>query len=208
MMRGVQARCTVCGRARLPFTATTLNLAGEPARIGGIAAKGIGCAVAVVGLSIALGLGLLLQALFALPLLALGVSLPIAIVTIAASLSLFLGGRWLSGIGERKAERAKLDTVRALAAHHGGAITAADAARALDCTPAEADAYLTALAKTGQQNIGVDVDDDGNLFYVFGGDRDADKRWRVLEERARVDVDAEHVAEWQEEAERARLRST
>ncbi len=208
MMRGIEARCTVCGRARIPFTAPALNLAGQPARVGGMAMKGVGCGVAVVGSSIALGLGLLLHALFAVAYLSLGVALPIAILTWAAAISLFLGGRWLGKSGEEKRERVKLETVHALAAHHKGAITAADAARALGCTTEEADAFLTALAKSGRENIGLDVDDDGNLHYLFGTERDADQRWRVLEERARIDVAPDRVAEWQEDPELARRRTT
>jgi len=52
----------------------------------------------------------------------------------------------------------------AMATHHG-AVTAADAARALGVDVAQADAALTALAKRDPDRMTVDVDDQGGVWY-------------------------------------------
>jgi hypothetical protein len=51
-----------------------------------------------------------------------------------------------------------------MAAHHG-AVTAADASRALGLGVADADAILTALAKRDPDRMAVDVDDQGVVWY-------------------------------------------
>ena len=50
-------------------------------------------------------------------------------------------------------------------AAHKGAVTARDAAQALGVAEAEADAMLTALAKSDPDRVAVDVDDQGNVWY-------------------------------------------
>ncbi len=172
----------MCGGSRIPFSTTSLNLAGQPARIGSLAAKTAGCVVAVIGSAAALGLGFLFQTLLA-GYAGLAIGLPIAIITMAVATSLFVGGGWLRRAGERRARAAKMDTIRALVAHQKGDITAADAARALRLSTDEADALLTEMAKDESQNVSLDLDDDGIIHYLFG-EGTAAKRWRILEERA------------------------
>jgi len=205
MLRGIEARCTVCGGLRIPFAAPSLNLAGKPSKIGGAAAKVVGCAVGVVGLSVALGLGLLAQTIIE-GYAGLAVGLPIAFLSLSAALSLVLGGRWLTARGEKKGRDAQLATIRALAAHRGGNITAADAARALQTQVHEADAILTELARDPDNDISLELTDDGTIHYLFGGDSAAD-RWQVLERKARIapqgvrlDASANHATAAEQEA--------
>ena len=65
-------------------------------------------------------------------------------------------------------------------------VTAADAARALGVEPARADEILTQMARDPEQDISVDLHDDGTVHYLRGDDSGA-KRWRILEERAKLD---------------------
>jgi hypothetical protein len=205
MMRGIEARCTVCGRPRMPFSSVTLNLAGTPAKVAGVAARAAGCGVGAAGTLAAVALGGLLYALVLWaggPALAIAllVGLPIALISWAAAISLSLGGRWLGRYGAERAKKAKLATIRGLAAHQRGAVTASEAARALGSSTEEADALLTELAKSPDENIAVDVDDEGVVRYLFGREP-AEDRWRILEERARIAIAPEQVNDWQREVE-------
>ncbi|RLB58445.1 MAG: hypothetical protein DRI90_16740 [Deltaproteobacteria bacterium] len=167
-LRGIDARCTVCGGKRLPFTAKTLNLAGKPSRIGGIAARVVGWSIAVVGVAIASGFGLLLQTIFPGGYAGLAVGLPMAIISLFFGLGLVFGGRKLSRHGEDKERAAKEQTIVALAKHQNGAVTAAGVARAVDMREDEADALLTELAKDPNGNVSLELDDDGGIHYLFG----------------------------------------
>ncbi|HMJ12454.1 MAG TPA: hypothetical protein VK524_13610, partial [Polyangiaceae bacterium] len=62
----MDAYCTVCNAPRTPFAASILNVAGKPARIGGIAARFFGWGALIVGLFLALTLGLIIQAVASL----------------------------------------------------------------------------------------------------------------------------------------------
>ena len=46
-------------------------------------------------------------------------------------------------------------------------ITAMDAAHALGISPAEADALLTDLAKTSSDQVSLELDDEGGIFFRF-----------------------------------------
>ena len=126
MLRGLGAQCAACGAGRMPFATTAVNLAGKPSRVGGMAAKLIGGAVLVVGLSVALGSGLLLPTLFPGGYAGLAVGLPMGIISLALGVALLLGGRKLSRHGDEAAREAQQQAIRALAANRGGAVTAAE----------------------------------------------------------------------------------
>ena len=204
MLRGIEARCTVCGGKRIPFSAVPINLAGKPSSVGGWAAKFVGCAVATVGFAIALGAGLLAQTIFS-GYAGLAVGLPVAIITLAAALTFYMGGRWLKQRGVRKQREARESTLTGLIAHKRGNITAAQAAAAMRLSEEEADALLTDMARDPDRNISLDLDETGVIHYLFGDGSSAD-RWRILEERARIAPDdgtheqSEHEAAAAEEA--------
>jgi len=54
VLQGLVARCAACGAVRAPFEVPSVTLAGQPAKVGGIAATLAGSLVLVVGLSLAL----------------------------------------------------------------------------------------------------------------------------------------------------------
>jgi hypothetical protein len=169
VFRGIEARCTACGGSRIPFTGKALNLAGKPSRIGGIAAKALGAVVLVIGSSVALGLGLLAQTFFPGGFAALAIGLPIGIITLTFGLALILGGRQLTKSGDAASLDARMEAVRALVAHRRGVVTVPAVARSLEVSEAEAEALLTRIAQQ-DDNVSVDVDDDGTLQYLFGRD--------------------------------------
>ena len=177
--RGALACCTACGGPRSPLSGPAVNLAGKPSRVGGAVASVFGGLVLLVGLSVALGLGLLIYALVT-PAVALAVALPIALVALVVGLVLFKGGRSLSRQGT-DAARATLDHALFELAAHRRAVTAAEAARALGVPVSEADAMLTSLAKREPERLAVDVDEHGVVWY-----RAASPVGEVFEERVRV----------------------
>lgn len=188
VLRGLQGRCAACGGARLPLTAPTVSLAGQPARIGGAAAFFAGWAVVVLGLAVSLGVLLLFQSIWPASFVGWAVGLPMAIASLFFGLLLVFGGHRLRRSGVERRQRVQLDAVRALVEHQRGMITAADVSGALAVTDEEADLLLSELSKDANTEVNVEFDDAGRLRYLFGR---PEQRWRVLEETAaREGIDA------------------
>jgi hypothetical protein len=133
-----------------------------------VAAKIVGWTITAIGVSVALGIGLLLQTLFPGGYAGLAIGLPLGLLSLFFGLGLVLGGRKLSRQGDHSERAAQLETIRALAAHQQGAMTAADAARALSVPVPQADALLTDLAKQPDEHVSLEIDDDGGIHYLFG----------------------------------------
>lgn len=189
LYRGVVPTCTACGGVRAPLSSPSVNLAGRPSNVGGTVASVAGWLVLLVGLSIACGVGLLLGALATLGV-ALAIALPLAFVTLVVGVALLGGGHALRRSGTDARRSMQEQALLAMAAHHG-AVTAADASRALGLGVADADAILTALAKRDPDRMAVDVDDQGVVWYraVVPVHVRVDERARVpdLTEGARAD---------------------
>lgn len=180
VLRGVEARCTACGARRPPFAAPSLTLAGQPSRVGGKLAFFSGWAVMVMGLSLALFLGLLLHSIWPASFVGLAFAVPIAILSLFFGGFLVFGGKRLHSSGEKAQRTARLEAVRAMAAHRGGSITARDVARSLELDESETDTLLTELAKDPDANVSLDIDDEGRIHYLFG--TTAEARFRVLDQ--------------------------
>ncbi len=161
--RGVVPSCTACGALRAPLSTASVNLAGKPARVGGTLASVAGGLVLLVGGSIALSIALIF-AVFHLLGLGLALASPFAIVSLAVGLVLLWRGGLLRRAGARAEQATHEQALLELVAHRG-TITASDAAIALGLGIAEADARITALAKTQPERIAVDVDDEGVVHY-------------------------------------------
>ena len=168
VLRGIEARCTASGARRSPFTATALNLAGKPSRFGGAAAKFQGWGAIAMGTTCSLSLALIIQSIFSGGYLGWAVALPIVVMSWLVGLFLVFGGRKLSRSGDEAEREARMQAVRALAAHLGGSVTATEVARKLEMEEPEADALLTELAKTPEENVALEIDDDGGIHYLFG----------------------------------------
>jgi hypothetical protein len=161
--RGVVPYCTACGALRAPLSTPSLNMAGKPAKMGGAVASAAGGLVLLVGLSMALGMGLLLGAIFTTAV-ALAVALPVAAISGGVGYVLLRGGSTLRRSGADTERETRDQAILAMAAHHGP-VTAVDAARHLNVTVAAADAMLTELAKRDPYRLGLDVDDQGIVWY-------------------------------------------
>jgi hypothetical protein len=144
-----------------------------------------------IGLFVAFAVGLVVQAITSLFVagswLGLAVAAPIAVLSLALGLFGVLGGKRLGRTGEERLLETQRHTVRALAAHHRGVVKVCDAARALGVDAARADAILGALAREPAENVSLDIDDEGDILYLFGS---ADAiRWRIRAERAGITDD-------------------
>jgi hypothetical protein len=177
VLRGLDSRCAACGAPRFLLAAPNVSLAGQPSRVGGIAATIAGTSVLVLGLSLALGLWFVLQGLS--PMVGWGVAIPVAAASLLFGLLLLLGGSRLRKHGAERQEQVQLDAVKALLKHRRGPISALEAAGALELPEAQVDAILTRLAREQATAVTVDVDEHGHVVYDFDGEA---RRWRVLEE--------------------------
>ncbi len=188
VLRGLDSRCAACGASRFLLAAPHVSLAGRPSRLGGIAATLAGVSVLVLGLSLAVGLWFLLQALSVM--VAWGFAIPIAAASLLFGLLLLFGGSRLRKHGEERQEQVQLQAVRALVQHRRGPISALQASQALELPEAQVDALLTRLAREKATAVTLDVDEQGHVVYDFDGEA---RRWRVLEE----DVAAQEATEEQ-----------
>ena len=185
--RGLSAYCTACGRPRLPLSGKTVDLAGKPAKVGGVVAGVVGWVVLIFGMSLALLLGLGLAALFPGSLAPWAVGLPIGLGSLATALLLLFGSRKLHQSGTAAERDARTQALFSLAQNRGGVVTARDAAAALDISAEEADALLTELAKTRSDEVGVEIGERGEILYVFPGFQRG-SRVRVAGPGGRIDA--------------------
>lgn len=144
-----------------------MNLAGTPARVGGVFARVAGVLALLVGLSAALGVWLLAFAL-STPGIALALSLPIALVALGVGGVLLGGAHKLRRVGKDAETETRESALLAVAAQKGG-VTAADAARVVGVSVAEADAILTSVAKRHPERLSVDIDDQGAVWFRPAG---------------------------------------
>lgn len=135
----------------------------------------------VGGLSLATFFGVLLHSVWPGTLIGWAFGVPTAIISLLLGITLIQGGRRWQRKGVLAERSAKLDAIRALAAHRGGSLTSEDVAGALLVNEEEGDSLLTELAKDPKLSVNLEVDDDGQIHYLFGV---PEKRWRVLEEAA------------------------
>lgn len=199
--RGVVAYCTACGAVRPPVLPTkSVNLAGQPSKVGGIVAKVFGWLVLFFGLTVAAVLGALFQAIWPDGIVGYAIGTPMALVSLFVGIGLLLGGKSLSRSGQETELAVREKAIWGLASARGGIVTKDDVARALSVSAEEGDAYLTRLAKAKPDDIAVDVDDSGNVLFRF---RSIAARPRV---GVRVDV-ARGGARYAPEGDEAAIRA-
>lgn len=181
--RGVTAVCSGCGKQRPPLIAPSVSYAGKPSQVGGTVAGVVGWIVLAVGLAVALGIGLVLSLISTT--FGLAVGIPIGVLSIALSIALLFSSKKLRQSGQAREKEMWRRAVLALAENRRGKVTAHDAAGALDIPPAQADAFLTELAKEQTGEVTVEIDDKGNIYYAFPRFIEQQRR-RIEQPRVRV----------------------
>jgi hypothetical protein len=164
----VNAFCTACGAPRSPLTSGSVNLAGQPSKVGGQITRVFGWIVLVFGTLLAFGTlamcGSLVGMAAAAPWI---LSVPIALVAWILSYFLLKGGKQLQQSGADTQKATRTQAVFALANTRGGMVTPNDLAQAIGVTPKEADDILTAMAKEDSDHVSIEVDDNGTIYYRF-----------------------------------------
>src|SRR5688572_10407389 len=165
--RGMFAYCAACNQPRPPFSAKALNVAGRPSKLGGTASKVLGYGVLLAGLGTAAGLMLLF--FFLAPTSAMGyaVGIPLAVISLVVGLALIYAGRRLHRSGSDAEREAREQALYALAANRGGLLTALDGARSLNLSVADVEAVLSDWAKRDPEQVSLEIDDEGALFWLF-----------------------------------------
>jgi hypothetical protein len=164
----VNAFCTACGGPRSPLTGGSVNLAGQPSKVGGQITRVFGWIVLVFGTLLAFGTlamcGSLVGMAAAAPWI---LSVPLALVTWILSYFLLKGGKQLQQSGADTQKATRTQAVFALANTRSGMVTPNDLAQAIGVTPKEADDILTAMAKEDSDHVSIEVDDNGTIYYRF-----------------------------------------
>jgi hypothetical protein len=164
--RGVMGYCTACGAVRGPLVAPSVNLAGQPSKVGGSVARVFGWIVLLGGLAASGLLGAGCQAVIG-GYTGLLVGVPLAVLSAILGVSLLFGGKKLTKAGTDKQRETREKAIWALAENQQGVVSAMDVSRALDIPLQEADAVLTDMAKTSPDALAVDLDEHGMVYYRF-----------------------------------------
>ncbi|APR85232.1 Hypothetical protein A7982_10581 [Minicystis rosea] len=166
IVRGVRSYCTSCG-APMPFVAASeaVNVAGQPAKVGGGIAKVLGWGALTAGMLALLFFMLIGWVLGTTATLYVGGFF--AVLALIVALPLLFAGRKLHQAGETKELAARERAIFALAAQRRGVLTVASVARALEIQEDEADATLTAMAKRPDGQVSLEIDESGTITYVF-----------------------------------------
>jgi hypothetical protein len=209
--RGVFAYCSACNKPRPPFSAKALHAAGMPSKIGGTVGKVFGWGVLIAGLLMAATLIMLFYFLNPASAMGWAVGVPVMVLSLLVGLALLYGSSRLHRSGTETERETRQQALYALAANRGGMLTALDAARALNLSVADVEAVLSDWAKNDSDHISMEVDENGEVFYLFSrpGQRldTFGKRYRVEPEgRVRL-IEALEGEELGTEAEREGLRS-
>jgi hypothetical protein len=200
VLHGLESRCAACGAPRFLLAAPNVSLAGQPSRLGGIAATIVGTSVLVLGLSLSAGLWFLLQSIWPASAVGWAFAIPMAAASLLFGLLLLFGGSRLRKSGAARKQEVQLEAVRTMVQHRRGPISAQEVATQLQLPEEQVDALLTRLAREKATAVTLDVDAAGHVVYDFEGE---DRRWRVLEEQAEAEGDREAA---EAPAERQKLR--
>lgn len=151
----------------MPLANSSVNLAGQPSKVGGTVARVFGWIVLVFGSTASLGTAAMCNAIAegsAAPYI---LGIPMALITFVLSYFLLKGGKQLTQSGADTQKATRNQAVFALANTRGGMVTPHDLAQAIGVSPKEADDVLTAMAKESSDHVSIEVDDNGTIYYRF-----------------------------------------
>ena len=178
--------------------------------LGGALGKVLGYAIMIAGLFAAAAVVLLVYLIAPASAVGYVIGVPLAIISLLVGLAMLYGSHRLHRAGSEAEREARQQALYALAANRGGLLTPVDAARSLGLSVSDVDAVLSEWAKRDPDHVSLEVDEEGELFYLFSrpGQRidTFGKRYRVEPEgRVRV-VETMQADEAASESGRDRLR--
>lgn len=192
--RGLKATCSACGRSRTILSGSSLTHAGKTSKVGGSVVQALGYFTLVIGLFFSAVFGLLVSLFTTTGGLAVGGIF--SLITLVTFLILRSGGKKLEASGYEAQDARREQALFAMAQNRGGVLQAHEAAAALDMPLDQADAFLTRMAKQRPDVVGVDIGEEGEIFYTFpqfargAGAGGMFNGWSAAAEQ-RVRVDAE-----------------
>lgn len=166
--RGVIAYCSACGQLRGPLTGGSVTHAGSLSKASGTVARAFGWVVLALGWTLALIVFAIVGAVFGL-----GVAAPwllggvIGVLTTAIALFSLWGGRELKASGQQRELSTKEQAVFAMAATHQGELRAVNLMAPLNMTRHDAELLLENMAKQNPDDLRMEVDEQGGLYYRF-----------------------------------------
>ncbi len=165
--RGVSAHCTACGGLRTPLANESVNLAGQGSKVGGTVASVFGWIVLVGGVVLGGSVTAFFQWLMEGGYIGWLLGTPIMVLSAIFAATLLFSGKKLAKSGQAVQRSAQEKAILGIAENKGGVISAIDVSRSLDLTLQQADALLTRMAKETPDQVTVDLDDHGGVFYRF-----------------------------------------
>jgi hypothetical protein len=151
----------------MPLANSSVNLAGQPSKVGGTVARVFGWLVLVFGTMTSLGTAVACNAITegsAAPYI---LGIPMALITFVLSYFLLKGGKQLEQSGADTQKATRTQAIFAIANTRGGMVTPHDLAQAIGISPKEADDVLTVMAKESPDHVSIEVDDNGTIYYRF-----------------------------------------
>jgi hypothetical protein len=151
----------------VPLTGTSVNLAGQPSKVGGTVARVVGWLILSGGWLLALLIMGIWQLVAPGGWAGYAFGAPVALIASIMAWALLRSGTQLKASGSAAEIATKNQAIFALAQTKNGVLTPWDVAQYLHVTPQEGDAILTKLAKESSEHVTIDVDDDGKIQYRF-----------------------------------------
>jgi hypothetical protein len=153
----------------MPLATSSVNMAGQPSKVGGTVARVFGWLVLAGGTIFSLLMAGLIQLIAASGNAGYIVGAGLEIVTVVLALVFLRGGSKLQEAGADTAKATQGQAIFALANTRGGVLTPAVVAHSIGIPERQADDILTSLAKEYPDHVTLDVDDNGTLLYRFNG---------------------------------------
>lgn len=167
----------------MPLAASSVNLAGQPSKVGGTVARVFGWLVLAFGWLAALIIGGIIFTVAPEGFAHWVVGAPIAIIASLIAYGLLKSGKQLEASGILAEMTTKNRAIFALANARGGVLTAPDLAQSIATTVQDADDTLTKLAKEYPDHVTVDIDDQGTVLYRF-----PTVHWQAQKQKMRVEA--------------------
>jgi hypothetical protein len=167
LYKGVFAFCSACDKPRAPFSGKALAFAGQPSKFGGRLGRVLGTLVLIFGSLLAAVFMLFFQLLWPAKNIGYAIGSPIALVSLVLGTLLIIASSRLNRAGAEAERQARVEAVYALAVNRNGMLTTADTARSLQLEPSSVEALLDELAKTQPDYVSLELDDEGQAFYLF-----------------------------------------
>jgi len=167
LYKGVFAFCSACDKPRAPFSGKALAFAGQPSKVGGRLGRVLGTLVLIFGALLAATLVLFFQLLWPAKSIGYALGAPIALASVVLGTVLVVVSNRLGRAGADAERQARVEAIYALAVNRNGMLTTGDTARTLQLDPKAVDALLNELAKAEPEYVSLEIDEQGQPFYLF-----------------------------------------